>query len=74
MSVPKKAYLWALQNPHITCVNSDMTNAGLVRDNLPLAGMKVKLVPSRTRIGSNICAGSDAVFSCFTARERNIAD
>jgi hypothetical protein len=45
MSVPKKAYLWALQNPHITCVNSDMTNAVLVHDNLPLAGMKIDLVP-----------------------------
>ncbi len=45
MSIPKKAYLWALQNPNLSCVNSDMINEELVRDNLPLAGMKVKLVP-----------------------------
>jgi len=45
MKIPKKAYLWALQNPNISCVNSDMSDADLVRDNLPLAGMKVDLVP-----------------------------
>jgi len=45
MSTPKKAYLWALQNPNIACVNSDMSSEELVRDNLPLAGQKVKLVP-----------------------------
>jgi len=45
MKIPMKAYLWVLQNPHITCVNSDMKNAGHVRDNLPLAGRKIDLVP-----------------------------
>ena len=45
MKTPMKAYLWVLQNPHITCVNSEMINADHVRDNLSLAGQKVDLVP-----------------------------
>jgi len=45
MKIPMKAYLWALQNPNIACVNSDMTNAKLVKENLSLAGKRVKLVP-----------------------------
>lgn len=45
ISVPKKAYLWALQNPNIACVNSDMSDEALVRDNLPLAGKKVGRMP-----------------------------
>lgn len=45
MSIPKKAYLWALQNPNITAVISEMGDADLVRDNLSLAGKKVPRVP-----------------------------
>ncbi len=45
MKTPMKAYLWVLQNPYISCVNSDMTKAGHVRDNLTLPGKKVELVP-----------------------------
>ncbi len=45
MKTPLKAYLWALQNPHITCVNSEMITEEHVLDNLPLAGKKVELVP-----------------------------
>ena len=35
--VPQKAYLWALRNPNLSAVISEMINADLVRDNLPLA-------------------------------------
>ena len=45
MKIPMKAYLWVLQNPNITCVNSEMITADHVRDNLTLAGKKVDLVP-----------------------------
>ena len=45
MKTPMKAYLWVLQNPHITCVNSEMITADHVRDNLTLPGKKVDLVP-----------------------------
>ena len=45
MKIPMKAYLWALQNPNLTCVNSEMITADHVRDNLTLTGKKVDLVP-----------------------------
>jgi len=45
MKTPVKAYLWALQNPNLTCVNSDMSNADMVRENLAIAGKKVSLEP-----------------------------
>lgn len=45
MKVPMKAYLWALHNPNLTACVSDMKNADHVRDNLPLADMKVELNP-----------------------------
>lgn len=45
MKIPMKAYLWVLQNPHISCVNCEMINADQVRDNLTLAGKKIALVP-----------------------------
>jgi aryl-alcohol dehydrogenase-like predicted oxidoreductase len=45
MKTPVKAYLWALQNPNLTCVNSDMSNKDMVKENLAIAGKKVKLVP-----------------------------
>jgi predicted aldo/keto reductase-like oxidoreductase len=40
LKIPQKAYLWALRNPAVAAVNSEMQNAELVRDNLPLAGRK----------------------------------
>lgn len=36
--IPQKAYLWALRNPSISAVNSEMITAEMVKDNLPLAG------------------------------------
>ena len=45
MKIPMKAYLWALQNPNLTCVNSEMITAEHVKDNLTLPGKKVELVP-----------------------------
>jgi aryl-alcohol dehydrogenase-like predicted oxidoreductase len=41
LKIPQKAYVWALQNPAVGAVNSELINAALVRDNLPLAGRKV---------------------------------
>lgn len=41
MKTPMKAYLWVLQNPNIAGVNSELINAEMVRDNLPLAGRKL---------------------------------
>ncbi len=35
---PQKAYLWALRNPNLSAVISEMVNAEMVKDNLPLAG------------------------------------
>ena len=34
---PQKAYLWALRNPNLSAVISEITGAALVRENLPLA-------------------------------------
>jgi len=45
MKIPMKAYLWVLQNPHIACVNCELKNEEHVREDLPLAGKKVELVP-----------------------------
>jgi predicted aldo/keto reductase-like oxidoreductase len=39
--VPQKAYLWALQNPNLSAVISEMVNDAMVKDNLPLAGKKL---------------------------------
>ncbi len=41
MKIPMKAYAWVLRNPDITAINSEMENAEMVRDNLPLAGKKL---------------------------------
>ena len=41
LKIPQKAYLWALQNPAVAAVNSELINADLVRENLPLAGRKL---------------------------------
>jgi predicted aldo/keto reductase-like oxidoreductase len=40
LKVPQRAYLWALKNPNISAVNSEMVNQQIVDDNLPLAGKK----------------------------------
>ena len=37
---PQKAYLWALRNPNLSAVISEIHSADLVRDNLPLAAPK----------------------------------
>jgi len=41
LKIPQKAYLWALRNPAVAAVNSEMINANMVRDNLSLAGTKL---------------------------------
>jgi len=45
MKPPRKAYLWALQNPNISAVISNLWNEQFVEENLSLAGMKVDLMP-----------------------------
>ncbi len=40
---PMKAYLWALQNPNITAVISNLWDETYIRENLSLAGKKVEL-------------------------------
>ena len=40
LSVPQKCYVWALRDSRIAAVNSDMKNAAMVADNLPLAARK----------------------------------
>lgn len=40
LSVPQKCYVWALRDARIAAVNSDMKNAAMVADNLPLAARK----------------------------------
>ena len=37
-----KGYLWVLQNPHISAVNSNLWDETYVRENLSLAGKKVE--------------------------------
>jgi aryl-alcohol dehydrogenase-like predicted oxidoreductase len=37
---PQKAYVWALRNPALAAVNSEMINQQMVDENLPLAGKK----------------------------------
>ena len=43
---PKKAYLWALQNPNISAVISNLWDETYVKENLALAGRKVELQPA----------------------------
>jgi aryl-alcohol dehydrogenase-like predicted oxidoreductase len=43
MKPPMKAYLWVLQNPHVSAANSNLWNESFVRENLSLAGKKVQL-------------------------------
>jgi aryl-alcohol dehydrogenase-like predicted oxidoreductase len=45
MKPPMKAYLWALQNPNISAVISNLWNEQFVDENLSLAGKKVNLLP-----------------------------
>ena len=40
LKVPQKAYLWALRNPHLSAVISELVSADLVKQNLPLAAQK----------------------------------
>lgn len=43
MKPPMKAYLWALQNPNISAVVSNLWDETLIRENLSLAGKKIEL-------------------------------
>jgi aryl-alcohol dehydrogenase-like predicted oxidoreductase len=43
MKAPQKAYVWALQNPNISAVISNLWDENYVRENLSLAGQKVIL-------------------------------
>lgn len=43
---PMKAYLWALQNPNVTAVISNLWDETYIRGNLSLAGTKVELQPA----------------------------
>ncbi|MFC4874171.1 aldo/keto reductase [Negadavirga shengliensis] len=45
MKAPVKAYIWALQNPNITAVISNLWDEQHVNDNLSVAGKKVELQP-----------------------------
>ncbi len=46
MKAPMKAYIWALQNPNIAAVNSNLWDETFVRENLSVAGKKVELQPA----------------------------
>ena len=46
MKAPVKAYLWALQNPHVSAVNSNLWDENFVRENLAIAGKKIALNPA----------------------------
>jgi aryl-alcohol dehydrogenase-like predicted oxidoreductase len=43
---PLKAYIWALQNPHLTAVIANLWDETYVRENLAVAGRKVELQPA----------------------------
>jgi aryl-alcohol dehydrogenase-like predicted oxidoreductase len=43
---PLKAYIWALQNPNLTAVISNLWDETFVRENLGIAGRKVELQPA----------------------------
>jgi aryl-alcohol dehydrogenase-like predicted oxidoreductase len=42
---PMKAYLWALQNPNISAVISNLWDEKFIEENLSLAGKKIELQP-----------------------------
>ena len=46
MKPPMKAYLWVLQNPRISAINSNLWDDTFIRENLSLAGKKVQLQPA----------------------------
>lgn len=46
MKAPLKAYMWALQNPNLTAVISNLWDETYVRENLGVAGKKVELGPA----------------------------
>ncbi len=46
MKAPLKAYIWALQNPRISAVVSNLWDETFVRENLGVAGRKVELQPA----------------------------
>jgi predicted aldo/keto reductase-like oxidoreductase len=46
MKAPMKAYLWALQNPQISAVISNLWDETFINENLSLAGKKVELQPA----------------------------
>ncbi len=43
MKAPMKAYVWALQNPNVSAVISNLWNKQFIEENLSLAGLKVDL-------------------------------
>ncbi len=45
MKAPMKAYIWALQNPHISGVISNLWDEQFVNENLSVVGKKVALQP-----------------------------
>ena len=45
-TAPQKAYLWALQDPRIAAVISNLWDATFVEENLALAGKRVELRPA----------------------------
>ena len=61
---PMKAYLWALQNPHLTTVISNLWDETYVRENLSLAGKKV---------GSSTPEGAQAAADDTPRPRRSIA-
>lgn len=46
MKPPLKAYLWALQNPNISGVISNLWDRTFIKENLSVAGKKVELQPA----------------------------
>jgi aryl-alcohol dehydrogenase-like predicted oxidoreductase len=46
MKAPMKAYLWALQNPNVSMVVSNLWDETFIRENLSLAGKKVDFQPA----------------------------
>jgi aryl-alcohol dehydrogenase-like predicted oxidoreductase len=46
LKAPQKAYIWALQNPRIAAVISNLWDETYIAENLALAGRKVELQPA----------------------------
>jgi aryl-alcohol dehydrogenase-like predicted oxidoreductase len=46
MKPPLKAYLWALQNPYLSAVISNMFSVEHVKENLALVGQKIETLPA----------------------------